>query len=881
MVESYRLPTDVRPKHYDLTIRTDLQTTTFSGAVSIDIDVVRSTRLITLHAAAELQIADVSLALESGEQLVPVETIRQDTAQRMVLRFADVLAQDAQATLQIAFSGALQESSFGFYKCVWKRGVYAVTQFAPTDARRAIPCWDEPSLKATFSLTLVAQPGLFCLSNMPVSAELVSSRRAKNLLSGVNAGVWAATTFETTPPMSTYLLAFAVGDFAFLESSYRSPISGRVRPLRVYTTPDVITQGQWILDVTAKVVPLYEKAFNIEFPLPKLDALCVDMGDAGAVENWGLIVGATSVYLVDPKRTDLVAKKRAAKTHIHEVAHMWFGDITTTAWWDMVYLNEGTFSEMGQNFILERAFPEWAPDLEFTDSELQPALQLDAKRSSHPIELDSPDPGQIKQYFDRLAYGKAASVLRMLAGFVGLENFLRGVSLYLKRHIYSNAVSDDLWAAVGDVTELDGKGKHEWPPDHTNVGFPILTVTETPTSIIVRQDRFLGDGPASPEDNQTIWYIPLGLRTTSTAEQAVSESHLLLNIREREFELDTSKPFKLNSDSQGVYRVLHTPQRLSQIIQEAARSGSAFSSGDRLGLVHDAFALGKAGYQLLSIGLDVVTTLRSEEKVFVWNGIQASLTDIAGTWWEDKYINNLLDVFRRDLFVPLVKRLGFEYSSGEDPETTQLRTLAIVQAAEANDGATIQFLRKAAAEYIGGRENAIPTDLLSIAFRTAVRHGGKAEYDAMVKIVEDPATPSLMIAAAQAMTASADRGLQKQTFDFILNKAPTQGILVYFKGFAADFQGRRSQRAFFERNYSALYARLGALFTFQYIIETIYSCFSDEADHASIQAFFGDKDTDTFSQALSQALEGISSRAAIVERSTTDIAQWLEMHDRR
>lgn len=233
----------------------------------------------------------------------------------------------------------------------------------PTAARRAFPCWDEPALKATFSVTLVSRADTVSLANMSaVSEEVytpggatstdVSSWLASKLSGSEPPEQWKITKFAKTPPMSTYIVAWANGPFAFVEDTYTSPLSGTVRPLRVYTTPDVIHQAQFALEVKKRVLPLYEQVFDIEYPLPKLDTLVATDFDAGAMENWGLITGRTAAFLLDPAKADLNGKKQIAVTQSHEVAHMWFGNITTMEWWDNLYLNEGFASLMGETIIL-------------------------------------------------------------------------------------------------------------------------------------------------------------------------------------------------------------------------------------------------------------------------------------------------------------------------------------------------------------------------------------------------------------------------------------------------------------------------------------------------------------------------------------------------
>ncbi|KAH9070829.1 leucyl aminopeptidase [Lactarius deliciosus] len=770
------------------------------------------------------------------------------STQRASLIFTEELPAGTKATLHLGFESELTDSLTGYYKSTWAKGICTLTQFEPTDARRALPCWDEPLLKATFSVTLVSRKGTVSLSNMPALSDApVGDADTKTLFEGVKDGSWYATEFETTPLMSTYLLAFANGEFVHLESSYKSPLSGKVRPLRIYTTPDMIGQAQYALDIKEKVLPLYEQVFNIEYPLPKLDTLVANEL-AGAMENWGLITGRATAYLVDPENADIAAKKQGcgnseprSRTYVVWKYH---DD-------EMVGQSVSRLWQMGENIVLDKIHPEWKVDADFINNHLTVALRLDAKLSSHPIEV------------------AAASVLRMLSKFVGEEKFLKGVSLYLKKHLYSNTVTRNLWEGIGEAT-----GTH-FPRIMDNwvskMGFPVLTVTETPTGIKVRQDRFLEGGPAKPEDNETIWSVPLGLVTAAAPGQALVDNDALLVTREAEFALDTSKPFKVNADTNGVCElshlsalvgvrrhrllptriadhVLYTPTRLAAIASEAAKPDSIFSLSDRIGLVHEAFRAWKGGLPATEQPrFDLVDELQAENEFLVWASIDTNLDGITHTWWESEKVAEQLKVFRQ--YSPLVKKLGLEYSKDDSADITQLRTLAVSGAATAGDAGTIKAL-------------------------LAVEHIGAPAYDAVLKLFENPKTPSIEVATIRGLTSPIDATLQARTFDLILSKVGNQDLLYFFRGFSTNTEALYALREFFEANYHSINKRLETTFLMKYVIQTVYSGFGKEDDRVKAEAFFKDKDTRKYNQALAQALDGISAKAALIEVSTRRTMQY-------
>ncbi|KAI8998978.1 leucyl aminopeptidase [Trametes punicea] len=882
--QDYRLPTDVKPTHYDLTVWTDIDSSKFEGVVHIDLHVNKETSKIVLNTAT-LDLGDVSLKSDALENVQVASSREFDNVnERGIFSFEKALPANAKARLSVSFKGELTGDMLGYYRSTGgKEGElkYTLTQFEPTAARRAFPCWDEPLLKATFAVTLVSRVNTVNLSNMPAISEEVYKPEGtdqepwitQKLSSLPDPGQWKITRFETTPPVSTYLVAYANGPFEYLESSYKSPLSGKVRPLRIYATADVISQAQFALDIKRMVLPLYEEVFDIEYPLPKLDTLVVNDFDSGAMENWGLITGRTQVFLLDPESADTKHKKYVAETQSHEVAHMWFGNITTMEWWDNLYLNE--VSLCSGTLTICRVFPEWKLDSEFLRANFNRARALDAKLSSHPIEVECPDANMINQIFDHLSYAKAASVLRMLASYVGEERFLKGVSIYLKKHMYKNSVTKDLWEGIEAATGLDvPKMMDNWVK---KMGYPVITVTEQEGGISVRQDRFLETGPADPKDNETIWTLPLNLLTVDSSGKATLRKDLLLEEREKFIPLDTNKPFKLNADTTGFYAVQYSADRLAKLGQQAATTDSPFSLSDRIGLVSDAFALSKASYTSVSSALELISALHDEKEYLVWDAIATNLSAIASTWWENPHVVELLNAFRRELFVPIVKRLGFEYKRSDPYDDVQLRTTAVEQAAEAGDPWVIGELKSRFDDFLKtGDDSKIPGDLTNVTFRIAVQEGGQPEWEAVKRIAVKAKSPSQGISAMRAMGASKDLNLAEDTFKFVMTEARDQDTFYYAGGLMRNFVTRRFLANKFKETFSAFEKRYAGNFGLIRWIETSFGGLSSDVDYEETAAFFKDKDTSKFDMALKQTLDTIRSRAAWVKRSTNELTQWLE-----
>ncbi|KAJ7031993.1 leucyl aminopeptidase [Mycena alexandri] len=887
----YRLPTNTSPTHYNLTVLTDLEELKFLGTVEVDLAVHTATASVVLN-VADLELQDTSISTEDGQTFIPISEANDKLSERVTLVFPTLLAPGTTARLFIAFTGALTGSMVGYYRSLTTgpdedKKYCALTQFEPTAARRAFPCWDEPALKATFAVNLVGRSDTVNLSNMPAYSEepCDPSQEFDHLFQfpedegedDDNAGfAWKITRFEPTPVMSTYLVAFANGEFRHLESSFCSPLSGRTVPLRIYTTPKNLPHAGFALELTARVLPLYEQVFDIEYPLPKLDTLVVDDFDTLAMENWGLITGRTSGYLLtEPSMLRL--RKEIVALQTHEVAHMWFGNITTMSWWTYLYLNEGFATLIGEAIISDRIYPEWKLDAEFINEHLNKAFSLDSGVSSHPVEVVCPDANKINQVFDGLAYSKAASVLRMLSRFVGEDKFLKGVSLYLKEKLYGNSTTTDLWNGVEQATGIKVSELMEaWI---SKAGFPVVTVAETSDGIHLRQDRFLLTGAA---EETTLWNVPLQILSVDDEGRAFIDHGVVLREREQFIELNTSRPFKINAGTTGYYRVLYSPERLKAIALEAAKEKSVFSLQDRVGLVNDAIALAKADLLSINDALSLIYALRSEKEYHVWMAIALNLASLSSIWWEDERIIELLNTFRRALFSPIVARLGYYSTSEESSNDSLLRTCAVTQALDAEDPEVANELRGRFTHFLStADESNLPSELVTAIYTAAVKHGGRQEYDSVKALCSRPKNPAHQISAMKALCCADDPELTTETLHFILSGVRDQDIFYFIDSLARNIKTRRGVALFFLDNFDEIHERFKDGFGMADLLQVAFSSLSSEGDRDWLATFFKDKDTSKFDLPLSQILDSIKANSACITRSSKDLIAWLDGWSRR
>ena len=565
----------------------------------------------------ELDINSSTIS-QNGKEITSSPKVSFD-ADKQITTFSldQSLSAGSKAFLKIAFNGTLNEQLAGFYKSTYQHPdgtdhYLATTQFEATDARRAFPCFDEPALKAYFTVTLVGDKHHTCLSNMDQASE-------KEVDSKVTGGKRKAVTFNKTPLMSTYLLAFIIGELNVIETNeFRIPV-------RVFSPPGSnIEHGRFALNLAAKTLAFYEKEFDSEFPLPKMDMVAIPDFSAGAMENWGLVTYRSVAVLVDEESSGASHRQRVAEVVQHELAHQWFGNLVTMDFWDGLWLNEG-FATWMSWYACNTFFPEWKIWESYVTNDLAQALSLDSLRSSHPIEVPVKRADEVNEIFDAISYSKGSSVIRMISTYLGEGVFMDGIRRYIKKHQYGNTRTEDLWAALADAS---GKPVEQLMSIWTKkVGYPIVSVTEVPGKnvIHVQQNRFLRTNDVKPGEDETLYPVFLELRTKEGVDR-----NAVLNKREQEFTLKDLDFFKLNADQTGIYRTTYTPERLEKLGQ-AAKQG-LLTVSDRAGLVGDASSLAASGHQKTSGALALAKGFNEESEFIVWDQIIGSIASVRSAW---------------------------------------------------------------------------------------------------------------------------------------------------------------------------------------------------------------------------------------------------------
>ncbi|EGW32842.1 arginine/alanine aminopeptidase [Spathaspora passalidarum NRRL Y-27907] len=641
------LPASLKPSRYHVSVfDIDITKESFKGKVTIELDVVKPTQELHLN-YRDLTVTKEGITVQHGEDVIAIESITEFKSKEYFFVKLEETVSQGKLVVTLEYDGIIQTNMAGFYKSSYledgEEKFMLSTQFEATDARRAFPCLDEPSLKATFVVDITLNSQWTCLGNTPVaSTESVSDDLQK-------------VTFEETPIMSTYLLAWACGDFEYIESFTKDTYhNDKPLPVRIYTTKGgYLADAQLASEITPKIVDYFSQIFEIKYPLPKLDLLAVHSFSHNAMENWGLITYRSTALLYSEAKSDPSYKQKVAYVVAHELAHQWFGNLVTMKWWDELWLNEGFATWVGYAAV-DYLFPEWDIFSGFVSESLQQALNLDGLRNSHPIEVPVIDALDIDQVFDAISYLKGASTILMISNYLGRDLFLKGVAKYLNENKYSNATSHDLWSSIGEVS---GKPidqlMNSWIK---KVGFPIVNVDVHENSLVLTQSRFLNSGDLTTEENETKWWIPLNFVDGGDITIDSFESETLIIDQ---FPL-IDKYFKLNKDTSGVYRVNYSSAILEKNILPFF---DKLSPRDKVGLIADSAATAISGNNSTAEFLKLVRNIAGKlgNDYVVWLELGKRLGDVA-TAFSTSEIRPKVDAFIRAIYqdkaVELVKELA-------------------------------------------------------------------------------------------------------------------------------------------------------------------------------------------------------------------------------
>lgn len=843
------LPTNVTPLHYNLTMEPEFSTFTFSGQLAIDLQVNEPTTLITLNSLEidihDAFVNDIAAGISFDEQ--------QQTALFLLLQPIT----GPNAVLSMSFSGILNDKMAGFYRSSYtdesgNTAYLATTQMEPTDCRRAFPCFDEPALKARLDIALVSDAALVHLSNMDVKEELMLDGGKKK------------TVFNTTPLMSTYLVAFVVGDLRCVENDLYC------KPIKVWATPGSEHLGQYSADIAAKTLAFFDAKFDIPYPLPKLDMVAIHDFSAGAMENFGLVTFRNIDLLLNPENANVNTKQRVTEVVMHELAHQWFGNLVTMDFWDGLWLNEG-FATWMSWYACDSLYPDWKVWESYVADSLQLALSLDSLRSSHPIEVPVQRIDQINQIFDAISYSKGSSLLKMISRWLGEDVFIYGVSLYLKRHMWGNTQTSDLWRALSDASGKDVVTvMNIWTK---KIGFPVILVEEHGKTLRLTQNRFLSTADVQPEENKTLYPVFLALRTSKGTDES-----LTLETRSKDITLNVSDDFfKLNANLAGLYRTAYGTDRWIKLGQ--AGVDGKLSVEDRVGLVADAASLAASGLIKSTDFLNLVRAWSAENNYVVWGSSLANIAKIRMMlMFEDPALVTGLRAFCLDLISSKLANVGWNFSKNDSFADQQIKSLLFGAAAANGHKEAIAYVYNVFNKSVAGDKSAINPNIRAPVFNTVARLGGMDDYEKLYHIYTHPQSMEEKIDALRAFGRFENETVLDKFMGLLLqtNIVKLQDIYIPMQGMRAHRLGVEKLWEWLKTNWDALQVMLPPGLSMLGSVVTLSSSgFTQESQKQEVKAFFDGKNLKGFDSNVAQALDLITSKANWASRDAAHIRLWL------
>ena len=694
-----RLIQTFTPDNYNLSLTLDRVGRTFQGIVTVTGVTPQSAADVRFH-AKDLTIKS---ALLDGKQ---AEFALKDNDE-LSITHPDLAP--GEHIVVIEFLGKITDGMHGLYPCYYEHtGVKKEllgTQFESHAAREVFPCIDEPEAKATFDVTLTTEENVTVLGNMPVKLQ----RSESNQL---------VTTFETTPKMSSYLLAWVIGELHKKTAQTKGGVE-----VNVWATPAQPPETlDFALDIATRTIDFFDEYFDTPYPLPKSDHVALPDFSSAAMENWGLVTYREIALLADPKTTSIANKQFAAEVIAHELSHQWFGNLVTMKWWNDLWLNE-SFANIMAYVAVDALQPNWQTWLEHASSEVIHALRRDSLDGVQSIRTDVNHPDEIGALFDpSIVYAKGGRLIRMLETYIGKDAFRQGLQAYFKKFAYQNTEADDLWECFSAASGQDiATFMNAWIGQS---GYPVLHVTQSGDQVTLIQEQFF-IGPHEPSEK--LWPIPLN--------STCSEMPAMLEVKEVTITRHHDTPLRFNTGGTAHFITHYSPEILATILS----SLDQLSELDRLQLLHEQTLLAQAG---IIQSVDLIKLLdyyRQESAEAVWGIIGVAINELKKFVEPDLAAETKLRHFVGELASAQFERLGWEAISGEEESDTKLRSLII--------GFMLYSERKDVLAKAQELYNTTELEALDPEFRTSIL-GAAVRYATDQKIIDD------LLAKHQATTSS-------------------------------------------------------------------------------------------------------------------------------
>ena len=675
------------PENYQLELDLERLARRFNGRV-----VISGTRS-SVHAPIKLHAKDLTITGALVNNL-PATVELGDNDELSLTPGAQPTT--TKLTLTLEFNGKITDAMNGLYPCYFehdgKKMELLATQLESHHAREIFPCIDEPSAKATFDVALQTEKDVTVLGNMPVKNQQILGERR-------------LTTFETTPRMSTYLLAFVVGDLHHVSTTTKDNVAVNVWASRAQPAQDLA----FALDTAMRAIEFFDDYFGAKYPLPKADLVAIPdfSGGVAAMENWGLMTFREDYMLVDPKTTSVSTKQAAATSIVHEVSHQWFGNLVTMKWWDDLWLNE-SFATLMEYISLDALFPNWNVWLDFAIHDRMPALRRDSVDGVQAIKTDVNHPDEINTLFDgAIVYAKGGCIIHMLRAYIGEAAFKKGLKQYFVEYAYANTSGADLWRVLGEAAGVDVVSFIT--PWLEQSGYPVVSLKNTDKQLVISQSRFV---ICKKPTDKKLWPIPLFASTPALPH--------LLETQTKTIKLDNTTNIKLNMGDRAHFITTYSPDLLKQLMKGI--SSGKLAPVDRLQLLSDATLLPKAGLSPTAELIPLLAAYKNETSQPIWDIITLTIGDLKRFVETDEHAEAGLKRLATTLGHNLYHKLGWIAAKNESDVTTKLRATIISPTLYGEDPAAI---KKALELYRRASDiSHIPGELRSLVLGAAVKHSG-------------------------------------------------------------------------------------------------------------------------------------------------------------
>ena len=847
-----KLPKEVLPVEYSVRIVPNIDKFTFTGTETVKLSVRSPVRQLVLN-SLELKITDASL----DGKVLPKSAIKTDKKNELLILALPSEFAAGDHTLALSFAGKINQQGQGlFYMPYQEQGsgtkkIMLGTQFEATDARRFFPCWDEPVFRARIQLTTVVPEDWHAVSNMPIEHE-------KKTAGGKE------VRFAATPPMSSYLNVLVAGELDLIESR-----SGPTQ-LRVIATKGKAEMGRYALEATAQILKYYNDYFGVPYPLPKLDQIALPGGFGGAMENWGGITYYESALLFDPKNSSAETKQNIYEVLAHEMAHQWFGDLVTMAWWDNLWLNEGFASWMGTK-CTAHFNPQWEvwlrrnlprdPTRRVGIAKEQ-AMEGDARSTTHPIQQPIATEAEANSAFDDITYKKGQSFLRMLESFLGEDIFRDGIRQYIATHKYSNSTTADLWNALSEASKKPvGEIAAGWTEQP---GFPIVKVKrEEGNNVSLTQERFTVNFGNAP---RLEWKIPLTYAVVGEAPATL----LMANKTGKLQNIPTDRALKLNVNGAGNYRVEYDEPSWNLLLQALSK----LDVEDRVNLLSDAWALVQANRAPVSLYFELVEKLPAStelaEREQLINMLDFINRLLVGSSEREKFQR-----YARSLLRPTFETLGWDPKAVEPPAAGNLRASLISALGDLNDQKIIAGCRERFAKYLTSPKSLAP-DLRPPVFAIVGRYADEKTWNQLHELGLKTTSVEEKQNYYNALADATDPKLVNKALPIALtDELPTSRAIFLVSKIARASDHPDIAWDFAKANMKALLAKTDALGANSYA-PSLFIFFSEDSRANELKTYAKTNLPATSAPEVAKAVDEIQFRSEFKARLADQLGAWID-----